>query len=131
MQGRRLACPGCAYPMLAVQVRGVDVDRCRACGALWLDAGELAKARPTGKITITLGRGSRHACPVCDARMRRANLGHVGVDWCKTCGIYLDAGVLERIGRGPAPVSTRRRWRIPEEDDLPLTIVVLDLLSRR
>ncbi|MDP2345959.1 MAG: zf-TFIIB domain-containing protein [Deltaproteobacteria bacterium] len=39
--GRRFPCPWCQAKMRSLILRGVDVDLCFHCGALWLDAGEL------------------------------------------------------------------------------------------
>jgi Zn-finger nucleic acid-binding protein len=41
--GRSLRCSGCGAGMRALQLRGVPVDLCLACGGLWLDAGELRR----------------------------------------------------------------------------------------
>ncbi len=48
---REPACPACAGAMRAVRLRGagardVDVELCGACGAIWLDAGELDALLP-------------------------------------------------------------------------------------
>lgn len=34
-------CPLCAMPLEAVERQGVEIEHCRSCGGLWLDAGEL------------------------------------------------------------------------------------------
>lgn len=36
-----LRCPRDGGEMVAVMMDGVQIDRCPACGGLWLDAGEL------------------------------------------------------------------------------------------
>ena len=41
--GRRYACPACTSKMRALMLRGVDVDLCFHCAALWLDDGELER----------------------------------------------------------------------------------------
>ncbi len=41
--GRRFACPCCDARMRTLMLRGVDVDLCFHCGALWLELGELER----------------------------------------------------------------------------------------
>jgi len=41
--GRRYGCPACRSKMRALLVRGVDIDLCFHCAALWLDDGELER----------------------------------------------------------------------------------------
>lgn len=55
--GDRLVCPGCAGLQSPLTLRGVPLDLCLSCGALWLDSGELsaltagrlAEDRPSGE----------------------------------------------------------------------------------
>ena len=37
-------CPKCGMKLIEVDYRRLKVDRCSACGGLWLDAGELEAA---------------------------------------------------------------------------------------
>ncbi len=37
------ACPECRQPTDPVDLRGIPVDVCPACGGVWLDGGELAR----------------------------------------------------------------------------------------
>jgi len=50
---RKLRCPACGSPAEAVVSGSVEFDRCRFCGGVWLDRGELeqllALAYRTGK----------------------------------------------------------------------------------
>ena len=41
--GRRYTCPACRSKMSSLLVRGVDIDLCFHCAALWLDAGEIER----------------------------------------------------------------------------------------
>ena len=41
--GRRYGCPACHSKMRALLVRGVDIDLCFHCAALWLDDGEIER----------------------------------------------------------------------------------------
>ena len=34
-------CPACGQPLIALELEGVEIDYCAACGGVWLDAGEL------------------------------------------------------------------------------------------
>ena len=34
-------CPKCGAPLVAVQYRSVELDKCSRCQGLWLDCGEL------------------------------------------------------------------------------------------
>jgi len=50
---RRLHCPACSSPADRIVSGAVEYDRCRSCGGVWLDRGELeqllALAYRTGK----------------------------------------------------------------------------------
>jgi Zn-finger nucleic acid-binding protein len=50
---RKLVCPACSGEVEVVGSGSVDYDRCRRCGGVWLDRGELeqliAIAYRTGK----------------------------------------------------------------------------------
>ena len=37
-------CPKCGMKLIEVDYKSLKVDRCSACGGLWLDAGELETA---------------------------------------------------------------------------------------
>ena len=37
-------CPKCGMKLIEVDYKSLKVDRCSACGGLWLDAGELEAA---------------------------------------------------------------------------------------
>lgn len=51
--GRQLACPACGGDAEVIVSGSIEYDRCRACGGVWLDRGELeqllAIAYRTGK----------------------------------------------------------------------------------
>ena len=34
-------CPKCGMDLIALDYRGIEVDKCSACEGVWLDAGEL------------------------------------------------------------------------------------------
>jgi hypothetical protein len=51
-----LACSGCSSPLTRMTLKGVEVDWCRQCGGLWLDASEAERlsrgsyAEPAGAV---------------------------------------------------------------------------------
>jgi hypothetical protein len=53
---RRLSCPVCGTAMAAITVKGVAVDMCPGCAALWLDRGELGTPASGGGLELDLGR---------------------------------------------------------------------------
>ncbi|UCD35001.1 MAG: zf-TFIIB domain-containing protein [Nitrospiraceae bacterium] len=36
-----MKCPKCGMDLIAVDYRGIEVDKCSGCQGIWLDAGEL------------------------------------------------------------------------------------------
>lgn len=113
-------CPSCSTGLEVVSHEGVDVDRCPDGHGIWLDKGELravvlsevadrpheeelealdAAARDHGQALLAdIARGSRD-CPVCGAVMTITEYAGSGVaiDECRTHGVWLDDGELERI----------------------------------
>jgi len=101
--------------MAALTLGDVDVRECGACGGLWLDpatlqrlcdareqhaaiTGMLAGRVPTaGAPTDTV----RYVpCPSCRKLMNRVNFARssgVIMDVCKSHGVWLDRGELERV----------------------------------
>ena len=39
-------CPKCGAPLVVLQFRGVEIDKCSNCGGVWLDMGELEAITP-------------------------------------------------------------------------------------
>lgn len=120
--GGGLVCPCCAELMESVGTRhGVEVDQCAGCGAVWLDAGELAvilKETTSEASGVTPAKSvaelrSRMAtvvpqetavryreCPRCGDVMGRVNFGTISgviVDECKRHGVLLDEGEMPAI----------------------------------
>jgi DNA-directed RNA polymerase subunit M/transcription elongation factor TFIIS len=85
-------CPDCRkrlqpFWMPASRIGGeVELDRCRECGGVWFDAGELTEA--SGKtVRAPMGPSARN-CPSCGAKHAAGQLepdenGHM---WCRECG---------------------------------------------
>ena len=40
---RKLACPACSKRMFVLKAHTLEIDRCSACGGVWLDEGELVR----------------------------------------------------------------------------------------
>ena len=126
-------CPDCDIPLqtLDLKVEGkFFIERCERCFGLFFDPGELealldksvsnvftvdrrrietlAREQSGGNLKITYRK-----CPVCRELMYRINFAHrsgVIVDQCKTHGMWLDSGELNRLlewKRPEASSSTR------------------------
>ncbi len=104
-------CPECGQPLVAFELRGVEIDHCVDCGGTWLDAGELEMITelagvPSGELSRSLsdassrGSGSRR-CPRCDRRLRIIAVGDenaVELDRCPTGhGLWFDQGELRAV----------------------------------
>lgn len=107
-----LACPKCEAPMEQASIGEVQIDRCRGCGGLWLDALEKEKllAAPgqsrladtgSAKIGKELDDQTQILCPRDRSRMIHMvdlRQSHVGFESCKVCGgVFLDAGELRDL----------------------------------
>lgn len=97
----------------------VEVDECKTCHGLWLDAGELEKKQKTieNDYTDELKKMPDHiagafrvekemqealrVCPKCHQPMNKKEYGYcsqVIVDVCSSCwGIWLDNGEIQRL----------------------------------
>jgi Zn-finger nucleic acid-binding protein len=110
-----LNCPRCSSSLQALALVGVHVRECSACGGLWLDPDALQKlcdaheehsavvsslesrvpANPAAQDTVRY-----IPCPQCAKLMNRVNFAHssgVIMDVCKTHGVWLDRGELQRV----------------------------------
>lgn len=112
-------CPSCRGRMQRFFAMGVELDRCRACRGVWLDAGELSDVLMR-ELTPRLAAGrSERLCASCERPLRAARLpGDIPVETCERCqGLYLDEGELEQLSYGTdevapqaANVSSERRF---------------------
>ena len=104
-------CPECGQPLVAFELRGVEIDHCVECGGTWLDAGELELITemagvPSGALSRSLaevdskGRGKRR-CPRCDRRLELIDVGEkdtVRLDRCSAGhGLWFDRGELKAV----------------------------------
>ena len=92
--------------MVALELRGFEVDSCLDCRGIWLDSGELEvlldNKMPERLLNIdgpTIR--SRRRCPVCSKKMNTAKVGTTKVSEIDTCpighGLWFDRGELETI----------------------------------
>ena len=60
-------CPECGQPLVAFELRGVEIDHCVDCGGTWLDAGELetiteSAGVPSGELSRALSPPNHKIC---------------------------------------------------------------------
>jgi len=104
-------CPACGQPLIALELEGVEIDYCAACGGVWLDAGELEQIAELagvapGPLSAVLGAAvpgprGRRRCPRCRRRLRTVMIGEaasVRLDRCPLGhGLWFDAGELRTL----------------------------------
>lgn len=98
--------------MDTVNISGIEIDACSACGGIWFDNFELKKLdehhEGSGELLEKLLSFSRIAdhnekriCPKCDITLHSHEYSvntNIFVDECYACGgIWLDAGELAAI----------------------------------
>jgi Zn-finger nucleic acid-binding protein len=133
-----LSCPRCREQMQALRLGATAVRECSACGGLWLDPESLQKLADAREqhadvvsvlatrlpvVPATTDVVRYVPCPSCGKLMNRVNFAHssgVIIDVCRTHGLWLDRGELERlldfIGSGGLAVARRRdEQRLIEE----------------
>ena len=118
-------CIRCGGEMEKRSERGVLLDHCRACNAVWLDAGELealeggrerSPAELEAQRAAERAREVAHAvstvglCPRCQRALETVPLRGVEIDRCRRCGgAFFDHRELPAIlARGPAGRRPRR-----------------------
>jgi Zn-finger nucleic acid-binding protein len=116
-----LNCPGCDYPLIVLEVEGVEIDHCLACGGVWLDAGELelllADAANKDELMRSLeadvqGKEKKVRCPICRKQLQKVDYGtgkKVRLDKCpNNDGLWFDRGeLLDVMNMGDFPVDNR------------------------
>jgi Zn-finger nucleic acid-binding protein len=110
-----LNCPRCSEALQALRLGATTVQECAACGGLWVDPDSLQKLCDTredhaGVASSLEARVPRNPaapdtvryipCPRCAKLMNRVNFAHTSgviLDVCKTHGVWLDRGELQRV----------------------------------
>src|SRR5215813_10531665 len=128
-------CIRCGAAMEKRAEAGVLLDHCRACGGVWLDAGELESLEVGAAKSPTLLEAERAAesehearrrvsvvglCPRCQRGLERHDIHGVEVDRCRRCGgIFFDhdelPAVLAKSREKLAPLRRRGPRREPGE----------------
>jgi uncharacterized protein len=103
-------CVACDKPMVVLELGGVEIDHCLACGGIWLDSGELellASSEPqSGRLLaqiadIQKGQPGSRKCPICLKKMDAVILGvdvPVQIDRCReNHGLWFDRAELRLI----------------------------------
>ena len=104
-------CPVCREPLVALELRGVEIDYCPTCGGTWLDPGELEQiTHLAGVAPDRLSRALREtrnlnpsarACPRCARRLREVSVGEhpaVRLDRCpRGHGLWFDRGEMKTV----------------------------------
>jgi len=116
-------CPNCGARMRTDSEPDIKIEKCDACGGIFLERGEL-DALVTGLAgdvefcafddELPPGAFKARTCPRCaDAKMRKIEfLRYSGVllDHCVECGgFFLDGGELERVNEALKGISGRER----------------------
>ena len=110
-----LKCPRCREEMQALRLGSVTAHECAQCGGLWLDPESLqnlanAREESAGVVSALAARVPRDTappdvvryipCPRCEKLMNRSNFARssgVILDVCKSHGVWLDRGELQRV----------------------------------
>lgn len=150
--GVSLDCPRCAEPMQALALGSTSVHECGNCGGLWLDPTTMqklcdARDEHAAVVSALAARVQTAAaapetvryipCPKCKKLMNRVNFAKssgVVIDVCKTDGVWLDRGELQRVmgfveSGGLAVSRDRERERLVEEQKRLLAMQQSSLLS--
>jgi Zn-finger nucleic acid-binding protein len=133
-----LECPRCREAMQALRLGATDVRECAACGGLWLDPETLqrlsdARESHADVVSVLAARAPANAvgteviryvpCPSCAKLMNRTNFAKssgVVLDICKSHGVWLDRGELQRVlqfidSGGLAQAREREQRQLVEE----------------
>lgn len=132
-------CPRCRDDMSALRLGDTSVQECGSCGGLWLDPASLqalsdareSRSAIVGALAARAPQSRTAApdvirylpCPVCGKLLNRVNFAHssgVVLDVCKTDGVWLDRGELQRVlgfvdAGGLSVARQREREQLVEE----------------
>jgi Zn-finger nucleic acid-binding protein len=133
-----LPCPRCKEPLQALKLGATSARECSACGGLWVDPQALQKLcdvreEHAGVVSALAARVPTNTappdtvhyvpCPRCRKLMNRVNFSKssgVIMDVCKTDGVWLDRGELQRVvgfveAGGLTVARERERERLVDE----------------
>lgn len=109
---RKPSCPRCHSNLEHYAYRDRDLDMCPQCGGVWLDRGEFrdltresdvyqGEQAPKGYVRGPIKDSVKYIpCVRCGGLMHRKNFAKVSgviIDECRSHGVWLDGGELERI----------------------------------
>ena len=113
---RSIRCPVCSTETQTLMLASLEIDRCAACGGLWLDRGELKQLREMAsdaalrkaatellgepRVAVIARPKELLACPVCALKMTRRTHEEVSalvIDRCQEHGTWLDQGEATRL----------------------------------
>jgi Zn-finger nucleic acid-binding protein len=110
-----LRCPDCSTELAPHTERGVHLDRCRACGGIWFDRGELEAHQGKAGMEHELShrkdaaapvllKASPGSCPRCGKRALGAGeYSGTAFQRCSACGgVFLPGPSLARLVSGAA-----------------------------
>jgi Zn-finger nucleic acid-binding protein len=142
-EDKALQCPRCREDMQALRLGSVIARECAQCGGLWLDPESLqalanAREESAGVVSALAARVPLDTaspdvvryipCPRCDKLMNRSNFARssgVILDVCKSHGVWLDRGELQRVlgfvERGGLTVAREREREELIEEQRRLT----------
>ena len=96
--------------MIVLEIEGIEIDHCIACGGVWLDGGELEllldAADNTERLMASLsasvgGKEKSIRCPNCTKKMDKVHYGEerkVLLDKCPEAhGLWFDKGELHEV----------------------------------
>jgi len=102
-----MKCTKCGGQFETKNFKGIEIDQCSSCQAIWLDYNELDQLEDTlwdhDELKGSLFFGTKPSlvhCPKCDSLMKIINYRFydLEIEVCPdSCGFYLDANEQDRI----------------------------------
>jgi Zn-finger nucleic acid-binding protein len=123
-----IVCPRCTAVLFAAETGGVTLNGCGRCGGIWLDneacqavvrsydPAVVALARRAASHATARPRATEIACPVCNARLQRAQAGGIVLDVCADHGTWFDRAELELVMGAQRIATTNRGLARAAED---------------
>ncbi|HEY2744143.1 MAG TPA: zf-TFIIB domain-containing protein [Polyangia bacterium] len=109
-------CVGCGAPLASWSVGETPCERCRRCGAIWIEPisflailGATPTAQHPDELMVHNDGSPRRACPHCLEPMDLVWIDFLQLDQCREHGVWLDAGELERALVSAQPDSELKR----------------------